>query len=114
MLLPPRARRGRPPENERPHPHRGNPITHHVAGPWSEHRDKAGRPRAVTTFTPPQLLRGDATTDPPPPSLPNPTAPSPASRPFVLASLGRSVLTPAQSAVSSHQQRSSSNKHIPY
>ena len=28
----------------------GNPITHHVAGPWSEHRDKAGRPRAAIPY----------------------------------------------------------------
>ena len=34
----------------------GNPITHHVAGPWSEHRDKAGRPRATLQPRPREVM----------------------------------------------------------
>ena len=48
----------------------------------------------MTTFTPPQLLRGDANNRPAAPSLPDPAAPSPASRPFVLASLRALRLDP--------------------
>ena len=51
VLLPPRARAGRPRKTERPHRIlRDHPITHHVADLDNEtaHRDKAGRPRAST------------------------------------------------------------------
>jgi transposase len=51
--VPPGPRSGRPHKNERPHPlARGYPITHHVAGSWSVHRDKAGHLRAPGSSCP--------------------------------------------------------------
>src|SRR5213083_1653977 len=94
MLPPPRARRGRPPENERPHPHRGNPILHHVAGACSGHRDKAGRPRAVPPSPHPSCCEVTPTTDPLPLRCLILRRPSPGSRPFVLASLRALRLDP--------------------
>jgi hypothetical protein len=113
MLLPPCARRGRPPETERPHPHRGNPIVHHVAGACSGHRDTAGRPRAVTPSPIPavasdanNLTAGLRCLTLRRPRRRQDRSSSPRS--------GRFVLTPPQSAVSSHQTKEQPNKHIPY